>query len=121
MYQEGPVVVGVIPEGMAVSGGVVKPLRRRYEEIVRREEVVAHVAVVETDDSMGWDVLDEAQKGAERGVEHGLQRWAIVAEGVKQFAMRNRIDLPELEVYATEDREAAMAWARGDRPEAETF
>lgn len=84
----------------------------RATELVRRENADAYVSILATDESVGWDVLDGTSYAAKIGVEHGLQRRAIVGDGVEQLAATNRFEVPEVELLATDDPDEAIEWAR---------
>lgn len=112
MYVEGSVVVAEFPPGATMDAETVADVERRWEDLVVREEVTGHVAVIESEDNMDFAVLDAAESAARTGTDHGVRRWAVVADDIKRLAVANRVDVPGLEVLGTDDREEAMAWAR---------
>lgn len=112
MYVEGSVIVAEFPRGVTIDAETAEAVERRWGELVVREAVTGHVVVIEAEDSMGFELLDAAESAARTGTDHGLRRWAVVADDIKQLAVRNRVDVPGLEVLTTDDREEAMAWAR---------
>lgn len=113
MYVEGSVAVVEFPPGTVFDAETAAAVERRWEDVVVREGVTGHVVVIEAEDSMDFEALDAVESAARTGVDHGVRRWAVVADDIKRLAVKNRVDVPGLEVLTTDDREEAMAWAAG--------
>jgi hypothetical protein len=85
-----------------------------YEELLGREGVSGMVTVVELDDPFTSDAFDVWERSARRASEAGIERWAVVADGIKAISLRGKIDTGDLETLTTEDRTEAVEWAKGD-------
>lgn len=109
---EGSVIVGRFAREMAVDMETFLDVGEEWSDLVTRDGVTAHVAIFETEESIGWEVLDAMERAAEMGVDSGIERWAIVADGVKRLAVKNRVEMPGLDVMTTDDPEEAFEWAR---------
>jgi hypothetical protein len=82
-----------------------------YEELLDRGDAVGMVTVVELDDPFSSDVFDVWEKSAQRADAAGIDRWAVVADGIKGISIRGKIDTGGLETMTTEDRTEAVEWA----------
>ncbi|WP_136716101.1 hypothetical protein [Halorientalis salina] len=86
---------------------------RVYEELLANNAVDGMVTVVKLDDPFTEDVFSLWEKSAQRADEAGVERWAVVAEGIKSISLRGKISVGSIETYATEDRADALEWVRG--------
>ncbi|WP_181685306.1 hypothetical protein [Halorhabdus salina] len=82
-----------------------------YERFLDRGDVESLVTVVKLDDPFTEDVFAVWERTAERATEAGLQRWAVVADGIKAISLRGKIDTGGLETETFEDRTEAVEWA----------
>jgi hypothetical protein len=82
-----------------------------YEELLEEYDVAGMVTVVQLDDPFNDQVFDIWEKSALRAEQAGLDRWAVVAEGIKALSLRGKIDTGGLETLTTEDRTEAVEWA----------
>ena len=110
MYVEGNVVVAAFTDRAAFEE--IEQIERSFHELIQRPAVTAHVAHMDLDNPPGNKMLDGAADAADLGVEHGLEKWAAVADGIERMAVKKRVDRPELDVIKEAAFEAAMEWAR---------
>jgi len=83
-----------------------------FEALLDREQVSAMVTVVELDDPFSSEVFDVWERSAQRASEAGIERWAVVAEGIKTNSLRGKVETGDLETLTTEDRTKAVEWCR---------
>ncbi len=82
-----------------------------YEELLGRESVSGMVTIVKLEDPFSPGVFEVWEKSAKRADEAGIERWAVVADGIKAISLRGKVDTGKLEVLTTEDRTEAVEWA----------
>lgn len=82
-----------------------------YEDLLDRDDIKGMVTVVEFDDPFTEDVFEVWEQSAQRADAEGIQRWAVVAEGIKAISLRGKINTGGLDVLTTEGRTEAMEWA----------
>ncbi|WP_018256136.1 hypothetical protein [Halomicrobium katesii] len=83
-----------------------------YERLLDRGDISAMVTVVKLDDPFSPDVFEVWERSAVRAEEAGVDRWAVVADGIKAISLRGKVDTGELETLTTEDRSEAVEWAK---------
>jgi hypothetical protein len=71
------------------------------------------VTVVKLDDPFTPDVFEVWERSVQRADEAGIERWAVVADGIKAISLRGKVDTGDLETLTTEDRTEAAEWAEG--------
>jgi len=84
-----------------------------FEELLARDDVTAMVTVVKLDDPFTPEVFDVWERSASRADEEGIDRWAVVADGIKAISLRGKVDAGSMETMTTEDRTEAVEWASG--------
>ena len=84
-----------------------------YEDLLRSNDVDGLVTVVKLDDAFTSEVFDVWEKSAQRAEKAGVERWGVVADGIKAISLRGQVDTGGLETLTTEDRTEAVTWARG--------
>jgi len=84
-----------------------------FEELLGRETISGMVTVVKLDDPFSPDVFEVWERSAQRASEAGIERWAVVAEGIKAISLRGKVDTGGLETLTTEDRTEAVEWSKG--------
>jgi hypothetical protein len=84
-----------------------------FRELLDRETVSAMVTVVKLDDPFTPDVFEVWERSVQRADEAGIERWAVVADGIKPISLRGKVDTGDLETLTTEDRTEAIEWAEG--------
>ena len=85
-----------------------------YENLLRDRDPRAMVTVVRIDDPFDGDTFEVWERSAKRADQAGMERWAVVADGIKAISLRGKIDTGSLDTFTTEDRVEALDWARGD-------
>lgn len=103
------VIVWEFPENMDQSAFGTAAFER-YEQLLDSHDVTGMVTVVKMDEAFRSDTFEIWEAAGERAVEEGIERWAIVADGLKSMSLRSRVDLPELDIYTTDDRAEALDW-----------
>jgi hypothetical protein len=83
-----------------------------YEELLTGYDIGGMVTVVKLDDAFTGEVFDVWEKSAQRAEQGGIERWAVVADGIKAISLRGKVDAGDLETLTTEDRTEAVEWAR---------
>lgn len=82
-----------------------------YEKLIEEKNLKAMVTVVKLDDPFNKEAFQVWEKAAQRAQEAGMEKWAVVAEGITAISLKGKIDVDNLEVLKTEDREEAINWA----------
>ena len=82
-----------------------------YEKLIDEKNLKAMVTVVKLDYPFNKEAFQVWEKAAQRAQEAGMEKWAVVAEGITAISLKGKIDLDNLEVLKTEDREEAINWA----------
>lgn len=83
-----------------------------FEELLESHDITAMVTVVKLDDPFNSEVFEIWEQSASRADEAGIQRWGVVADGIKAISLRGKIETGNLETLTTEERTAAAEWAR---------
>jgi len=84
-----------------------------FEELLDRNTVTAMVTVVKLDDPFTGEVFDVWERSAQKAEAEGIERWAVVADGIKAVSLRGKVDTGGLETLTSEDRAEAIEWAKG--------
>jgi hypothetical protein len=85
-----------------------------YEDLMSSNNLSGLVTVVKLDDAFNADVFEVWEKSAQQADQGGIDRWAVVADGIKAISLRGKVDTGGLETLTTEDRTEAVEWARTD-------
>lgn len=83
-----------------------------YEQLLDEYDVTGMVTVVKLDDALSSEVFEIWEKSALRAEQAGIERWAVVAEGIKALSLGGKVDTGGLDTLTTEDRTEALEWAR---------
>jgi hypothetical protein len=83
-----------------------------FEDLLRTRSIEAMVTVVKLDDPFTEEVFGVWEQSAQRADQAGVDRWAVVADGIKAISLRGKIDTGGLDTHTTEDRVEAVEWAR---------
>lgn len=81
-----------------------------YEEFLTTYDIDGLLTVIQLEDPFTKSVFETCEKSARLADEAGATKWAVVAEGIKDVPLTNRVDTGDLAVRTTEDREKALAW-----------
>jgi hypothetical protein len=82
-----------------------------YEDFLADDEFDGMVTDVRIDDPFTSEVFDVWEKSAQRADDAGIERWAVVAEGISAISLRGKVNTGGLETLTTEDRSEAIEWA----------
>jgi len=83
-----------------------------YEDLVSKHDLDGMVTVVELEDPFTPEAFEVWEKSAQRAKRAGLERWAVVADGIKALSLGGKIDTGGLDTLTTEDRTEAIEWAQ---------
>jgi hypothetical protein len=83
-----------------------------YENLLSEYDVDGMVTDVLIDDPFNSEVFEVWEKSALRAEEAGLERWAVVADGITAISLGGKIDTGGLDTLTTEDRSEAVEWAK---------
>ncbi|WP_018257454.1 hypothetical protein [Halomicrobium katesii] len=81
-----------------------------FEELLARDDITGMMTVVKLDDPFTPEVFDIWERSAEYADNAGIDRWAVVADGIKAISLRGKIDTGDLETLTTENRTEAVEW-----------
>jgi hypothetical protein len=82
-----------------------------FEDLLADNDVEGLVTVVKLADAFTSDVFEVWEQSAQRAEQGGIERWAVVADGIKAISLRGKVDTGGLETLTTEDRAEAVQWA----------
>lgn len=106
------VVYAEFPKGMPAEKSEFARINERFEELAEKEQVDAHVSIIQMESSLPRDVVEKAAEAAKAGKPHGITKWALVSNGIKGMAFASsvkKIDGVDAESFT--DREEAERWA----------
>lgn len=83
-----------------------------FERIVTTRDVTGMVTVVDIDDPFDESTFQIWEDTARRATQNGVDRWAVVADGIKKLSLRSKIDTGSLDTFTTENRTEAVEWVR---------
>lgn len=83
-----------------------------YEDLLERHDFHGMVTVVLLDDPFTREVFQIWEQAALRADKAGIERWAVVAEGIKTLSLRGKVNVGDLKTHTTEDRTEAVQWAK---------
>ena len=83
-----------------------------YEDLLSEYDVDGMVTDVLIDDPFNSEAFGVWEKSAFRAEEAGLERWAVVADGITAISLGGKIDTGGLDTLTTEDRSEAVEWAK---------
>jgi hypothetical protein len=83
-----------------------------YEGLVSSNDLDGMVTDVQLEDPFTSEAFEVWEKSAQRAQEAGIERWAVVADGIKALSLGGKIDTGNLDTLTTEDRSEAIAWAQ---------
>jgi hypothetical protein len=82
-----------------------------FEELVDTHNLESMVTVVKLDDPFNSETFQVWEQSAQRAESAGIERWGIVADGIKAISLRGKIDTGGLETLTSEDRTEVVEWA----------
>lgn len=88
-----------------------------FEAIIAEHEhdIIGTADLVEVEDTLGEDVLSVWEQAAQESSQlPNYERGALVADGLKRFALKNELSVPDAEIRSFNELEEAIEWARGE-------
>lgn len=82
-----------------------------WTPLISDDEVDTHVLHLDADDHFDNDTFDTVSEAGALGLDHGVDRWAIVARKTKSMAISSKLP-DDIETYESEDLGEALEWAR---------
>ncbi|MFC7081139.1 hypothetical protein [Halorussus caseinilyticus] len=82
-----------------------------WTPLISDANVDTHVLVLDADDHFDSKTFETLEQAGQLGLDHGVDRWAIVARRTKTMAIGSQLP-DEIETHTTQDREDAFEWAR---------
>jgi len=83
-----------------------------YEELLDSHDVDAMVTHVQMEDPFDSETFGVWEQSALKADSAGVQRWAVVADGITAISLRGKIETGGLDTLTTEERTEAVEWAR---------
>ncbi|MCU4926366.1 hypothetical protein OB905_10270 [Halobacteria archaeon AArc-dxtr1] len=112
LYVREGVVVAEFPEGMPSERSEYEEVNRQFEELASRSDAHAHLSWLKMDAALTVDVFEKATEAAAMGTDHGITKWVMVSDGIKNLALRSQInDVPGVETHVADSFEEGMEWA----------
>jgi hypothetical protein len=108
------VVVGRFEQGMELDA-FEEEAYPAFEAIVQEYEyeIVGTADLVEVEETLGNDVLAIWEQAAQESSQlPNYERGALVADGIKKFALKNKLSVPDAEIRGFESLPDAIQWAR---------
>ncbi|WP_115864783.1 STAS/SEC14 domain-containing protein [Halorussus litoreus] len=88
-----------------------KAIVENWTPLISDNEVDTHVLHLDADDHFDNDTFDTVSEAGALGLDHGVDRWAIVARKTKSMAISSKLP-DDIETYESEDLGEALEWAR---------
>lgn len=82
-----------------------------YEELLGSYDIDAMVTHVQMADPFDSDTFEVWERSAQKADSAGIERWAVVADGITAISLRGKIETGGLETLTTENRTEAVEWA----------
>jgi uncharacterized protein YcnI len=83
-----------------------------YEDLISKHNFDGMVTDVQLEDPFTPEAFEVWEKSAQRADQAGIERWAVVADGIKALSLGGKIDTGDLDTLTTENRSEAIEWAR---------
>jgi len=112
-YDDG-VVIGRFEQGMPLEAFETEAYPA-FEAIVREyeREIVGTADLVEVEETLGDDVLSVWEQAAQESSQlPNYERGALVADGIKRYALQNKLNVPDAEIQGFDNLSDAVEWAR---------
>lgn len=113
-YADGTVIVGEFPEGTELTGPESDEMVAAFGDLLERPNTDAHVTVLRSSQPYSKAAQENLRQSALASVDHGVTRWAVVAEGTKQLTMKSKVDVEgvTVEAFDLDQKAEAVEWAR---------
>jgi hypothetical protein len=111
LYVEGNAVIAEFPEGMPSEESEYEKVNERFEQLATRNGVDAHISVLNMDAALNEEVFEKAKEAAEIGIDFGIDKWAIVSDGIKSMALESQVtEIPDVQTTTADDIDEALEW-----------
>lgn len=110
---EGDTLVWTFEEGMELSK-FKQEAYPVYKDILSEngEEVNGMVTVIELDDPFNDEAFKVWENAGQKAQEEGIDRWALVADGLTKLSLRGKLDYENLKLKGFEGKSEAVNWSR---------
>lgn len=81
-----------------------------FEEFLMTYDINSYLTVIQVEDPFTKSMFDTCEKSARLADDADVEKWAVVAEGIKDVPLTTEIETGDLAVKTTEDRGKARAW-----------
>ncbi|MDG5778242.1 hypothetical protein VB773_05060 [Haloarculaceae archaeon H-GB2-1] len=85
----------------------------RFTELLDEHDVHGMVTEVEITDAFSAETFEVWERSGREAAAAGVERWAVVAEGIKSLSLKSQVSVADLDIYTTEEFDEAMAWVDG--------
>lgn len=109
---EGEVLVVEFPHGTVLSPADGEALLDRWRAVTMENDIAVAVIIVSTSRFCSDAARHTLRTAARVGVERGIARWAVVAEGPKRRYLERTVDVVGVVVESFNDDDIGLAWAR---------
>jgi hypothetical protein len=110
--REGAVGVWTVHDVEALFEHDVEQAQKHFQETAGRDGLDAAVVMFDDDTNLSREVQEHmADAWSQLGRAVDIERTAYVADGVRAMAVKSNVDIPDTELKAFNDREAAIEWA----------
>ncbi|WP_181686434.1 hypothetical protein [Halorhabdus salina] len=113
-YVDDGVIIGEFPEATKLTGPESDKMVEAFTDLLERPDTHAHVTILRSSEPYSREGQENLRQSALASVDHGVARWAVVADGTKQLTMKTKVDVEGITVEAFDlaDVDGAIEWAR---------
>lgn len=108
------VLVVEFPHGTGISPAAGEALLDRWRSLAATTRIEAVVVVVRTDRPCSDAGRRTLRRSVTAALEHGVTRFAIVAERPKRRYLERTLDVGGVQIEPFNDETAALGWAKRD-------
>lgn len=112
LYVEDNALVADFAADISTDESVFAAVNEAFERLAADPDVDTHISVLRMDSPLSSGVFEKAREAATVGVEHDIDTWIAVSEGIKGHAMKSEIGTIEgvdIETASTVDEALALA------------
>lgn len=85
-----------------------------YDRLLDSYNIDGMVTVVNLEDPFTSDVFALWEESVDRAQAAGVERWAVVADGIKAISLQGKVDVGNVETFTSENRTEALDWVHQD-------
>ncbi|WP_135667352.1 STAS/SEC14 domain-containing protein [Halorhabdus rudnickae] len=113
-YADDGVIIGEFPEATELTGPESDKMVAAFTDLLERSDTDSHVTILRSSEPYSKEGQENLRQSALASVDHGVTRWAVVADGTKKLTMKTTVDVEGLtvEAFDLEETDAAIEWAR---------